>query len=141
MYFILCSAYENPEPSKKVIQDNVDNFMHTVNKLGSDRHNTIRCPFRHDVCRYLFRDKTELNFDDFDSTYFKPGWDQCCRQYKGVIKTVYTGCRIEFPLTVTLYLDWTKPERFYKDDNSGTIVKKKRIFVEMIKININKSDY
>ena len=68
MYFILCSAYENPEPSKKVIQDNVDNFMHTVNKLGSDRHNTIRCPFRHDVCRYLFRDKTELNFDDFDST-------------------------------------------------------------------------
>ena len=70
---LLCSEYENPEPSKKVIQDNVDNFMHTVNKLGSDRHNTIRCPFRHDVCRYLFRDKTELNFDDFDSTYFKPG--------------------------------------------------------------------
>ena len=138
------STYENPEPSKKDIRDSANNFRHTVAKslnLGSDRDNAIRCHFRHDVYRYLFRDRTELNFDDFDSTYFTPGWDQCCRQYKGVAKTVYTGCRIEFPLTIILYLDWDKSKRFYKDNNSETIVKSKRTFVEMIKININKSEY
>ena len=89
--------------------------------------------------KYFFRDSTELNIEDFDSTYFVPGWDQCYRQYKGVATTLYTGCRIRFPLTVTLYLDWTKPERFYKDSN-GTVVKKKCIFVEMVKINLNKED-
>ena len=122
----------------------VNNFRHAVAtslNLGSDRDNTIRCHFRHDVYRYLFKDRTELKFDDFNSTYFTPGWDQCCRQYKGVAQTVYTSCRIEFPLTIALYLDWDKPEQFYKDDNSETIVKSKRTFVEMIRININKSDY
>ena len=117
--------------------------MHAVDKslnLGTDRNNTIRFPFRHDLYRFLFCDKTELNIEDFDSTYFTPGWDQCCRQYKGVANTVYTGCRLKFPLTITLYLDWTKPERFYKD-NDGTVVKKKRTFIEMISVDLDKEDY
>ena len=141
--YLLCSAFEHPaEPPRSLIQENVANFMHAVDKslnLGTDRDNTIRFPFRHDVYKYFFRDSTELNIEDFDSTYFVPGWDQCYRQYKGVATTLYTGCRIRFPLTVTLYLDWTKPERFYKDSN-GTVVKKKCIFVEMVKINLNKED-
>ena len=73
-------------------EENVSNFMHAVDKslnLGSDRDNTFRFPFRHDVYKYLFRDSTELNIDDFDLTYFTPGWDQCCRQYKVVANTVY----------------------------------------------------
>ena len=80
-----------------------------------------------------------MYLDDFDTTYFTSGWDQCCRQYKGVSRTVYTGCRIRFPLTVTLYLDWTKPHRFYTDTD-GTVARKKQTYIEMLRMHILK-DY
>ena len=91
--------YENPEPSKKEIRNCVNNFRNAVAislNLGSDRDNTIRCHFRYDVYRYLFKDRNELNFDDFDSTYFTPGWD--CRQYKGVAKLFILAAELSSPL-------------------------------------------
>ena len=60
--------YENPEPSQKDVRDSTNNFRHAVAKslnLVCDRDNTIRCHFRHDVYRCLYRDRTELNFDNF----------------------------------------------------------------------------
>ena len=119
-----CRLYEHPRPTEELIREYTHSFVHAIDKSlnrGSDRDNTIRVGFRHDVYRRLFRSKLELYLDDFDTTYFRPGWDQCCRQYKGVDTTIYTGCKIRFPLTVTLYLDWTRSCRFYTDSDDTVV--------------------
>ena len=103
---VLCifnSVYENPEPSKKEIRNCVNNYRHAVAKslnLGSDRDNTIRCHFRHDVYRYLFKDRTELNFDDFDSTYFytRVGGTSAAGSIKELQKLFILAAELSSPL-------------------------------------------
>ena len=137
-----CRLYEHPD--QELIREYTQTLMHAIDRSlskGSDGDNTIRIAFRHDVYRRLFRNKLELYLDDFDKTYFTPGWDQCCRQYKGVSRTIYAGCKVRFPLTITLYLDWTKPSRFYIDNTDKIIVRKKQIYIEMIRVQIVKDDF
>ena len=101
-----CRLYEHPDPAEELIREYTQTLMHAIDRSlskGSDRDNTIRIAFIGTTFTedYLL----ELYLDDFDKTYFTPGWDQCCRQYKGVSRTIYTGCKVRFPLTMTLYLD------------------------------------
>jgi len=127
-----CRLYEHPDPAEDIIRQCIKSLIiHAIDKSlnkGSDSNNTIRVGFIHEIYRRLFRNKLELYIDDFDSTYLTLGWNQCCRQYKGVSRTDYTDCKIRFPLTVTLYLDLT-------------IVRKTQTYIEMIKMHIVKEYY
>ena len=49
-----------------------------------------------------------------------------------VTRTIYTGCKVRFPFTITLYLDWTKTSHFYIDNIDNTIARKKQTYIKMI---------
>ena len=92
-----CRLYEHPRPTKDLIREYTHNSIHAIDKTlirGSDRDNIIKVCFRLDVYRRLFRNKLELYLDDFNTTYFPLGWDQCSKQHKEVDTTTYTGCKI-----------------------------------------------
>ena len=104
---MLVHEYEHPDPAEELIRECTQTLMHAIDKSlskGSDRDNTIRVAFRHNIYRRLFRNKLKLYLDDFDTTYFTPGWDRCCSQYKVVRRTIYTGYKVRFN-NIVLRLD------------------------------------
>ena len=71
-----CRLYDKPTPSSEVIQDSIGTLTLAVDnslRKGSSRDFNINVEFRHDVYRYLFKDKTTLFCNDFDTRYFKVG--------------------------------------------------------------------
>ena len=143
IYSYINSTYYNPHSTRQTILENTVRFIHAISKnieQGSLSDGTVRIQFRHNVYRFLFHDKQQLDLEDFDSTYFSTGWKQTLRQYTGQQQTKYTGCRVVFPLDATLYLDYTKQKWFYYDTN-GHRHTKKRTFVEMVRFKFIKEDF
>ena len=94
-----------------VIRESVGNFTLAIDKslrLECFKKTILRVPFRHDVVRFLFQDKQELNLDDFDNDYFPYGWNQWYRQYGRTAHARICGRTIVFPIRMTCYLDWTR---------------------------------
>ena len=97
---------------------------------------TIRLPFRHDVFRYLFKDKDKnnLHINDFDSNYFPYGWNQWYRRYGN---SSYRGRTIVFPISIDCYLLWTRQKGYIKMTD-GTVQPKPKTFTEMVRVHICK---
>lgn len=133
-------SYNAPKPSRDIITDNISRFTLAIDnslRKGSSRDFYLHVNFRHDVYHHLFRDKTTLFRDDFNSKYFKEGWDQCYKDYSIDDKHNY-GLKLLHPVQCRLYLKWMKPGHCKKGD--GTIANKYRSFVEMIKFTIKKTN-
>jgi len=126
-----------PSKAPGTNRENVARFLHAVEgslRVGCIRKTVLRIPFRLDVYRFLFSDKTELYQQDFDEKYFTLGWFQWYRKFD---EFTYCGHAIVFPLKVKCFLQWTKSNGFVKDDN-GTLLEKPRTFVETIRVKIFK---
>ena len=81
----MCRSYETPTPSSDIVQDNLGRLILAIDnslRKGASRNFYIHVIFRHDVYRYLFDNKTNLFRNDFNSKYFKEGWDQCYKDYR-----------------------------------------------------------
>ena len=55
--------YKHPELVEELIREWTQTLMHAIDKSltkGSDRDNTIKVAFRHDIYRRQFRNKLEL---------------------------------------------------------------------------------
>ena len=93
--------------------------------------------FRHDVYRHLFGDKTILCRSDFNSQYFKEGWDQCYKDYDSTDEHNH-GLELLYPIHCRLYLDRMKKGHCRKGD--GTMNYKSRGFVEKVTFTIKKKN-
>jgi len=91
-------------------------------------------PFRHDVVRFLFQDKQELNLHDFDNI----GWNQWYRQHGSTANACYYG-RTIFPIRIKSYLQWTQLNGFVKTTD-GTLQQKQRTCIEMVRFYIVKEN-
>ena len=134
----LCRSYDNPNPSSDVIQDAVGNFTLEINnslKKGTSREFKVDVVFRHDAFRYLFSNKTQLNLDDFGSSYFKVGWDQGYHNYR-VGDEYNNGHRLKYPVLARPYLKWMK--NAHCNNINNVMIKKNRSFVEMVEFKIKK---
>jgi len=92
--------------------------------------------FSHDVYRFLFGNKTELRYTDFDITYFPHGWDHCYREYGKTNKTKRGRC-IGFPMMAKLDLRFSSSKSFVKQCD-GTFKPKPRILEENVKFMFSK---
>lgn len=113
------------------------NFTLAINdslKKGASREFKVAVVFRHDVFRYLFSNKTQLNVDDFSSSYFKVGWDQGYHNYRADDE-YNNGHRLEYPVLARPYLKWMKNAHC---TISNVMIKKNRSFVEMVEFKIKK---
>lgn len=97
----------------------------------------VNVNFRHDVYRHLFADKTTLFRSDFNSQYFKVGWDQCYKDYNSTDEYNH-GLELLYPIQCRLHLDWMKEGHCRKGD--GTIINKPRSFVEKVTFTIKKKN-
>ena len=141
MKLILYRYYHAPTPRSDVIQDNVGTFTVELDKSlrrGSSRDFTVNVNFRHDVFRFLFKDKTTLYYNDFDKKYFKEGWDQCCSDYSDD-DDFNCGIRLTYPVKCRLYFRSNK-DGHYRNCN-GNIVSKLPSFIEMVEFEIVKKNY
>lgn len=137
-YYFIYRSFNAPHPSSDVIQDCVGNFTSAINnslRKGSSREFSLHVVFRHDVYHHLFLDKKELFFNDFNSRYFKVGWDQCYHNYR-VGDKYNNGHRLEYPVLARPYLKWTKNAHYKRDD--GIMIIKSKSFVEMVSLKIKK---
>ena len=73
--------------------------------------------------------------NDFCSTYFKEGWDQCYKDYSRDDDCNF-GLRIQYPIKCRLHLKWMKKGHYKKGD--GTIHTKSQSFIEMVRLQIKK---
>ena len=134
--------FTNPHPQEHVIRESVGNFTLAIDKslrLECFKKTILRVPFRHEVNRFLFQDKQELNLDDFDNDYFLYGWNQWYRQYGRTAHARICGHTIVFPIRMTCYLDWTRRNGYVRTVD-GTLQQKQYTFTEMIKVRIVKEN-
>ena len=76
---ILYREFNNPHPQEHVIRESVGNFTLAIDRslrVACLKKTVLQVPFRHDVVKFLFQDKQELNLGDFDNDYFPYGWNQ-----------------------------------------------------------------
>ena len=140
----LYRLYDNPQPQEHLIREAAAQFTYSIDRsLRTEciRNTVIRLPFRHDIFRFLFKDKDtdKLQLTDFTTEYFPYGWNQWCQQYSGSDGLMYCGRTIVFPIRIRSYLQWTKPNSFVKLTD-GTIQPKQRTFIEMIRVYIRKNN-
>lgn len=130
--------YEKPTPSNEVIQDSIGALTLAVDnslRKGASRDFNISVEFRHDVYRFLFKDKTILFCSDFNTRYFKVGWDQCFCNYSVGTEHNY-GCKLLYPIQARLSLKWMKPGHYRNQD--GAMFAKSLNFIEILKLKIKK---
>lgn len=73
--------------------------------------------------------------NDFCSSFFKEGWDQCYADYR-VDDEYNSGIRLLYPVECKLYLQWMRTGHFKKGD--GTMDTKSKSFVEMVCFTVKK---
>ena len=137
-----CREFNNPHPQEHVIRESVGNFTLAIDKslrVECFKNTVLRVPFRHDVFRFLFQDRQELNIADFNNDYFPYGWNQWYRKYGSTAHARSCGRTIVFPIRMTCYLQWTRPNGFVKTLD-GTLQQKQHTFIEMIRVHIVKDN-
>ena len=144
MYHALfsCRQYANPLPQEHIIKEAVGHFTLAIDKslrVDCIRNTTLRIPFRHDVARFLFKNKDELTQDDFNSDYFPYGWNQWYRKHGDGDSVRYYGRTIVFPVRIECYLQWTRPNGFVMNTDN-TVTPKQQTFVEMLRVDIVKTN-
>ena len=118
--------FEDPQPPEYVIREAVGNFTLAIDRslrVACFKNIVLRIPFRHDVVRYLFKDKVKLTLGDFNTEYFPYGWNQWYRQHGGSTNASYAGHTIVFPIRIQSFLEWTGCNGFVQD-NDGTMTPK-----------------
>ena len=142
---VICNLHDrqfhHPTPPDSVIREAVKNFRSAIDRTLRKRcitNTKVKIPFRHDVYRCLFKNKTELVLGDFDECYFPFGWNQCCKKH-GSNNPSYYGHNIDFPLTVKCNLTWMGRNGFIKLPD-GTVRQKQRTFLEMISVTLVKEN-
>ena len=85
--------------------------------------------FRHDVYKYVFKDKRECLENDFSKEFFPPKWDVAFNK-------IGDGCRIQYPILFKPAIQWSKTT--YVKDGDGTFVPKPRFCNEILHITLTK---
>ena len=93
----------------------------------------------HDVFCKLFKGKDKLHEQNFDPQYFWLGWDASFKEYKGISQTIYNGSKVVYPILVKPYLNWTKKNHFFKD-NDCKFSQRPLIFVKILRLYIETED-
>ena len=136
---LLYRNFNHPQPQEHIIRECVDRFLAALDRslgVACYKDTVLRIAFSHDVFRYLFHDKTELTLQDFSSTYFPPGWDQCYHQFGSTNPTWRGRCNV-FPLRVRCVLRWSRRSSFVRQQD-GTFTRKPAILEELLRIRITK---
>ncbi|CAB4031576.1 Hypothetical predicted protein, partial [Paramuricea clavata] len=100
-------TYWNPQPTAELVSAGTD-MLHTaiLDNLKSKSVFPTVVNFRHDVFRYLFKDRGVesedgrhllLNRDDFSRCKLPPEWDQ-------LLDRLGNGTKVEFPVKAKLFL-------------------------------------
>ena len=138
-YYLFFRDFDHPQPQEQTIRDSVGHFLAAIVRslrVACYRDTILRIPFSHEVFRYLFQNKLELTLQDFSSTHFPPGWDQCYRQF-GSVNQTWRGRCIVFPLSVRCVLRWSGRSSFVRQQD-GTFTPKPRIAEEILRVCITK---
>ena len=112
--------FNKPKPSQEIIQDNIDRLKRTVleSLRGKGVLQTATLEFRHDVFRFLFRNKcpnatnkswTLYNSEDFSAPFWPSSWDSFYNQHG-------EGYRIAYPVKMRILLGMT-PKRYELSDD------------------------
>ena len=80
-----------------------------------------------------------MTLDDFNSDYFPYGWNQWYRKHDDGDNVRYYGRIIVFPVEIKSYLQWTRPNGFVMNTDN-TITPKQQTFVEMLRVDIVKTN-
>ena len=123
------------------LYQHVDRFKHAiVTKLTSRSSSKyIRIIFDHAIYRKLFGGKTELHARDFSQHLFSAGWDNAYEQNVGVVRTIYSGSKVLYPILTHPYLGNSKKGIFCK--LAGNKYRAKPVVhLEMLRIFVNVQD-
>ena len=134
--------FDHPQPQEHLIREAVGQFTYSLHRSlrkKCTQNTTIKMPFRHDIYRYLFKDKDtdNLQLHDFNTNYFPYGWEQWYRKYGSSDHARYSGHTIVFPIRIDCKLEWTRQTGFMKMMD-GTMQTKPKTFTEMIRIKVCK---
>ena len=125
--------FHHPQPQEQTIRESVGCFLAAIDRslrVACYRDTVFRIAFSHEV---LFKQKTELTIQDFNSTYFPSGWNQCYQQFGSINPTWHGRCIVSL-LRVKYILRFSNQNSFVKQQD-GTFTHKPRI-VEVLRVCI-----
>ena len=134
--YILYRSFQCPRINKDIIEDNIERLLIRIGdslRRGSSVYRSFSLEFRHDVFRYFWGEKRQLNFEDFNSPYFDIGFDQCYKTNDGDHDY---GVKITFPIHIRLRIQ--QPRKTYYRDSNGRLQTKSKQFIEMMYVTLNK---
>lgn len=140
--FSLYRLYNTPQPERRVLLDNVSNFISCVNKslkAGTVKVYKFCVEFRLDAFRYLFHGKGSsqartsgmlYNQEDFTKEYFPEDWWI-------VLDKNGDGCCVDFPVELRPAVKFSSI-MYTKCQSTDKLVQKPRSFSEIVYVTLLK---